>query len=68
MTITLDVVIKALKDVYRKTEADPYIIKPIAAALYKVWRNVDIQEEPREGSMKEDINGFQGRKEEKARR
>ncbi len=48
MKISLEACIKALRDVYAKTENNPYIIKPAAAALYKVWKSVDEQEDPRE--------------------
>lgn len=42
---------KILQDfdkVYRKAIASPYIKKPVAYSLYKVWKQWDAKEEPRE--------------------
>lgn len=46
--ISLEACIKALRYVYAKAESNPYITKPVSAALYKVWKSADEQEDERE--------------------
>jgi hypothetical protein len=37
----LDKAFKRIKEEYTKNLNDPYIFKPLANALYKVWKEVD---------------------------
>jgi len=47
MNIDLDTVFNMIRAQLGKDLEDPYIYKPYAHALYKVWRVVDVQERPK---------------------
>ena len=46
--ITIEEVIKRLKAEYERAKKKSYVAKPIAYALYSVWRAVDLTEKRRE--------------------
>lgn len=52
MKITFDKVVTMLMERLAENLRDDYIQKPISNALYKVWREVDVQETPRKRSDK----------------
>jgi hypothetical protein len=43
-----DEIISEFSKIYDKAVASPYIRKPIAYTLYKLWRKWDAKEKPRE--------------------
>ena len=46
--ITIEEVIKRLKAEYERAKKKSFIAKPMAYALYSVWRAVDLTEKRRE--------------------
>ena len=50
MTIpTIDTVVERLRVEYQRTQEQPWVRKPLARALYNLWKEVDRQEPSRIG-------------------